>query len=186
MKWTAFSILDKSKKQYKRGDSRFPLWLPSFFSCYLSQDRISPLEAAVYFEFQSLAFFIVIPSCPCLCQFAPTWTKELLWARCQVTPLWVRSPRVFAVWHSGAEMYKGAGSQSTQHYHMQHCCVLMLFGQDPSSCREFWLYSSYFPQCLYTSFQTEIKMQWGKMHHTWSEVVRHLFVCAAGGKRTCN
>lgn len=38
--------LNKSKQQYKRGDSRFPLRLPTFFSCHLSQDRISPLDGS--------------------------------------------------------------------------------------------------------------------------------------------
>lgn len=56
MKWLTFSILtlenpfvnylNKSKQQYKRGDSRFPLGLPTFFSCHLSQDRISPLDGS--------------------------------------------------------------------------------------------------------------------------------------------
>lgn len=36
-----------SKTWYKTEDSRLLLGLPTFFSCHLSQDRISPLEAAV-------------------------------------------------------------------------------------------------------------------------------------------
>lgn len=63
MKWLTFNSLtlenpsvkcfNKSKTWYKTEDSRFLLGLPTFFSCHVSQDRISPLEAAVYFKFQS-------------------------------------------------------------------------------------------------------------------------------------
>lgn len=57
MKWLTFKSLtlenpfvncfNKSKTWYKTEYSRFLLGLPTFFSCHLSQDRISLLEAAV-------------------------------------------------------------------------------------------------------------------------------------------
>lgn len=47
------NCFNNSKTWYKTEDSRFLLGLPSFFSCHLSQGRISTLEAAVSFQFQS-------------------------------------------------------------------------------------------------------------------------------------
>lgn len=38
------NCFNKSKTWYKTEDSRFLLGLLTFFSCHLSQDRISPLE----------------------------------------------------------------------------------------------------------------------------------------------
>lgn len=83
MKWLTFSILTLEhpfvnylgKKQAMVQESRFQVLFgashflflreafPFFF--HLSQDRTSPLEAAVYFKFQSQGLFIVTPTGPC-------------------------------------------------------------------------------------------------------------------------
>lgn len=57
------NYINKSKQWYKRGDFSSPLGFSMFFACYFSQDRISPLEAAAFFRFQSQSLFIVTPTC---------------------------------------------------------------------------------------------------------------------------
>lgn len=107
------NYLSKTKQWYQR---RLQVPFGPFFSCHLSQDRISPLEAAVYLKFQSQGFFMVTPLCLCPSVAPlPRWMNELSRERCQVTPTWAKSPQIFPVWQSRAERYQAptAGEQST-------------------------------------------------------------------------
>lgn len=197
MKWLTFSIptlenpfvnyLNKSKQWSKRGDSRFPLGLPAFSSCHFSQDRISPFEAAVCCKFQSQGLFIITSTCPCpfvnplLDAWMSFYEKDVRWHLPGS-----KVPESFQFDRSGLRPTKCWQPGYREHCHVQHGLVLMRFGQSPSSHREYQFHSNYFPQRMYTSFQTEIKMQRVNMHHTWSKVMRHLFACVLGGKRAYN
>lgn len=65
------NCFNKSKTWYNTEDSRFLLGFPTFFSCHLSQDKISPLEAASSLNFKARACYHNTNMLMCLCYPSP-------------------------------------------------------------------------------------------------------------------
>lgn len=129
--------LNKSKQWYERGDFSFPLELSTFFACHLSQDRISPLEAAAFFRFQSQSLFIVTPIC--LCPFVNPLLDE-----------WMRLYEKGIRWHlPGSKVpesfqFDRAGLRPTKCWQPGYTALPRAtllcadaFGQTPSSYRQY-------------------------------------------------
>lgn len=129
-----------------------------FFACYFSQNRISPLEAAAFFRFQSQSLFIVTPTC--LCPFInPSWMNECVFMRKASgdTSLGQKSQSHSSLTEQGLEL-PSADSRGTQHCHAQHCRVLMHLDKFlPVTANINSVH--YSPPRMCTSFQTKIKMQ---------------------------
>lgn len=119
-----------------------------------------------------------------LCQPPSRGINVFLWGRCQVTPPWVKSSRVFPVWQSRAGSYQvfTALVQSTTTCTAAHWCTLEKLLTVTENINSIPVTSLHARTLV---FRLKLKCsEWTAL--TWSWVMRHLFARVLGEKKAYN